>query len=123
MVARYLGGVADQDWDVVEACLAGSVRRDGPYGDDVEGIVDYLAFLRRTMPSLPGYRMDLDRVTALGDGRVVAELRETVDAGGAPLETHECLVFALADGLIERVSIYLRQAPVSPAAGAVGSAG
>ena len=78
--------MAGQDWASVERCLAPSVVRDGPFGDDVEGLEDYMGFLRRTMPSLAGYRMDIDRVTEMGDGRVLVELRETVEdrrgAGG-----------------------------------------
>jgi limonene-1,2-epoxide hydrolase len=121
LVERYLRAVAAQDWDSVEACLSPAVVRDGPFGDDFAGLDDYMAFLRRTMPSLPGYDMDIDRVTEMGDGRVLAELRETVDIGGEPLVTEECLVFVL-DDRITRISIYIRGAPVPPATRAVGSA-
>jgi ketosteroid isomerase-like protein len=121
LVERYLRAVAGQDWASVEACLSRSVVRDGPFGDDFEGLEDYMGFLRRTMPSLPGYEMDIDRVTEMGDGRVFVELRETVEMDGKPLVTDECLVFVL-DDRINRVSIYIRHAPVRPAARAVGSA-
>ena len=96
LAERYLRAVAAQDWASVERCLAPSVVRDGPFGDDVEGLEDYMGFLRRTMPSLPGYRMDIDRVTEMGDGRALVELRETVEIDGAPVVTDECLVFAVA---------------------------
>ena len=117
LVERYLRAVAAQDWPTVEGCLAPTVVRRGPFGDDVEGRVGYLALLRRTMPALPGYRMDLDRVTEAGDAagaaetgaiRVFAELRETVLVDGAPLETEECLVFEVG-GTIEVVSVYIRR--------------
>jgi len=121
LVERYLHAVAAQDWASVEACLSPAVVRDGPFGDDFAGLDDYMAFLRRTMPSLPGYDMDIDRVTETGGGRVFAELRETVEIDGEPLVTEECLVFAL-DDRITRVSIYIRRAPVRPATRAVGSA-
>jgi hypothetical protein len=75
------------------------------------------------MPSLPGYRMDLDRVTELGGGRVLVELRETVEIDGAPVVTDECLLLAVDDDdRITRVSIYLRRARARPAGRAVGFA-
>lgn len=122
LAERYLRAVAAQDWASVEECLTPSVVRDGPFGDDVEGLENYMGFLRRTMPSLPGYRMDIDRVTEMGDGRVLVELRETVEIDGAPVVTPECLVFFLADDRVARVSIYLRRAPVRPPGRAVGFA-
>jgi hypothetical protein len=109
---RYLQALARQDWDEVAACLAGGVLRRGPFGDDFEGDEDYLSFLKRTMPSLPGYKMDIDRVTGLHDGRAMVELRETVHMEAGPLVTHECLVFEVGpEGLLEEISVYIRQAP------------
>ncbi len=112
VVERYLRAVAAQDWAVVEACLAPAVVRRGPFADDFEGRAPYLEFLCRTMPSLPGYHMDLGRVTSLGsaeDGaRVVAELRETVEVDGVPLVTDEVLLFDVGDR-IEAVSVYIRR--------------
>jgi len=115
LAERYLRAVAGQDWESVERYLAPSVVRDGPFGDDVAGLEDYMGFLRRTMPSLSGYRMDIDRVTEMGDGRVLVELRETVEMDAARVVTHECLVFAVDGGRVSRVSIYIRRAPVRPA--------
>jgi hypothetical protein len=111
---RYLEAVARQDWDVVTRCLALRVVRHGPFGDDFEGATPYLSFLQRTMPSLPGYHMDIDRVTELDDRRVMVELRETVQLETGPLVTHECLVFVIgSEGLLEEISVYIRQAPPS----------
>ncbi len=109
LAERYLRAVAAQDWDVVTTCLARDVVRLGPFGDDFEEAEPYVAFLQRTMPTLPGYRLDIDRITEVGDDRVVVELRETVAIGGAPMVTHECLVFDVVGPLIARVAIYIRQ--------------
>ena len=109
MAERYLRAVAAQDWATVEACVAPDVVRLGPYGDDFEGRGPYLTFLQRTMPSLPGYRLDIDAVTEVGGGRVFVELRETVELDGVPLLTHECLVLDVADDRVARVAIYIRQ--------------
>jgi hypothetical protein len=66
------------------------------------------------MPTLPGYRMDVDRVTELGHQRTMAELRETIEVEGGPLVTHECLVFDTdADGLLQEIRIYIRQTPTA----------
>jgi SnoaL-like domain len=110
LAERYLHAVAEQDWATVMASVSPNVIRQGPFGDNVEGIEPYLDFLKRTMPALPGYRMDIDRVTELGDERAMVELRETIVVDTAPLETYECLVFdADADRLLAKISIYIRQ--------------
>jgi limonene-1,2-epoxide hydrolase len=115
LAEHYLVAVAGQDWDTVAASLDRQVIRHGPFGDDVRGLDDYLSFLRRTMPSLPGYRMDIDRVTDLGHQRALVELRETVDVDGQPLLTHECLVFEVnAAGLLAEIAVYIRQSPDPP---------
>ena len=112
VAVRYLEAVAGQDWGAVTACLASDVLRRGPFGDDFEGAPAYVSFLQRTMPALPGYRMDIDRVTDLGDQRALVELRETVELDSGTLVTHECLVFVVdPDGLLNEISIYIRQAP------------
>jgi limonene-1,2-epoxide hydrolase len=110
LAERYLRAVAAQDWPTVAAGMAPGVVRHGPFGHDtVVGADAYLDYLRHTMPALAGYRLDIDRVTDTGGGRVFVELRETVNVDGAPLLTHECLVFDVADGRIETVTIYIRQ--------------
>jgi hypothetical protein len=109
LAERYLLAVAAQDWAAVEASVAPGVVRRGPYGDDYATRGAYLAFLQRTMPALPGYRLDIDRVTEVGGGRVFVELRETVEIDGAPLLTHECLVFDVVEDQIATVAIYIRQ--------------
>jgi limonene-1,2-epoxide hydrolase len=110
LAERYLRAVAAQDWPTVAASIAPGVVRHGPFGHDtVVGADAYLDYLRHTMPALAGYRLDIDRVTDTGGGRVFVELCETVNVDGAPLLTHECLVFDVADSRIETVAIYIRQ--------------
>ncbi len=100
------------DWDEVTACLAPDVVRHGPFGDDYRGTTAYLAFLRETMPALPGYRLDIDRVTDLEAGRAMIELRETIEVESGPLVTWECLTFDVgADNLLREIAIYIRQDP------------
>jgi len=112
VAVRYLGALASQDWGAVTGCLAPDVVRRGPFGDNFRGAPAYVSFLQRTMPALPGYRMDVDRVTELGEQRVLVELRETIGLDSGPLVTHECLVFEVdSDGLVVEICIYIRQAP------------
>jgi ketosteroid isomerase-like protein len=113
LIRRYLDGVAGQDWAAVSECLAVDVRRVGPFGDVYEGREQYLAFLRRTMPALAGYSMDVERVLHTGDeNAAVAELTETVELDGRPVRTPESLVFDLDDdGRIRHIAIYIQQRP------------
>jgi ketosteroid isomerase-like protein len=110
---RYLAAVSDQDWDTVASCITDGIHRVGPFGDVYTGRDSYVEFLRDTMPSLMGYRMDIDRVTHTADEAVtVVELRETVDLDGTPVVTRECIVCEVdGSGLICQVSIYIQRSP------------
>lgn len=112
LVEGYLRAVATHDWDRLRASVHTDVVRIGPFGDTYKGRDDYVAFLSQLMPTLPGYSMDLARVTYVDDGRrAVAELSETVTVDGSPLVTPEALLFDLdADGLITRIEIFTRHA-------------
>src|SRR4051794_12920097 len=96
VVRRYLDAMVAHDWQGLAACLAPDVVRLGPYGDDYQGVDEYVAFLRRTLESLDGYVMRVDRVSAVGSDVVLAELSETVSVDGSRLETPEALVFDIA---------------------------
>jgi len=108
VIERYLQALVDGDWATFAGCLADDgFIRVGPYGDTYSTKADYVAFLTDLMPTLPGYRMEVSRVTYAGDGLAFAELAETVEVDGTPLRTRECLTFALADdGRIRRVEIF-----------------
>ena len=110
VVGRYLTAVAGQDWETLADCVAEDVRRTGPFGDRYEGREAYVGFLRQLMPTLEGYRMDVERIVATDEGRtVVAELSETVELDGRPVRTPESLVFDLDDaGRISRIAIYIQ---------------
>jgi ketosteroid isomerase-like protein len=113
VVHRYLETLTAHDWDAFAACLADDVVRVGPYGDTYATKPVYVSFLSSLMPTLRGYSMDVGRVTYSADGRrAVAELSETVVVDGAPKLTPEALVFDIgADGLIERIRIYIQDLP------------
>jgi ketosteroid isomerase-like protein len=109
IVERYLGAIVAHDWDAVEMTIADDIVRVGPYGDRFDGRADYLTYISATMPKLPGYSMDLHRVTYVDGGRAFAELSETVELDGKPMLTPEVLVFEIdGHGLISRVEIFIQ---------------
>lgn len=106
---RYLDAVAGHDWEALRGCLAEDVVRVGPFGDTYTPKGPYLEFLTALMPTLGGYSMRVDRVLYAGSV-AVAELSETVEVDGSPVETPEALVFDLDDdGRITRIGIYIRR--------------
>jgi predicted ester cyclase len=112
VVEGYLHAVATQDWHGMRASVRDDVVRIGPFGDTYTGRDAYIEFLSNLMPTLPGYSMDVARVTYLDDGcRAIAELSETVTIDGVPTVTPEVLLFDLdAKGRIERIEIFTRRA-------------
>ena len=102
--------MVDHDWDALRACLRPDVVRNGPFRDEYRGRDDYVAFLRELMPSLPGYSMEVARVTYADGGRHrVRRARGDGDRRRQPLRTEESLVFELdADGHIARIDIFIK---------------
>ena len=106
VVTEFLDAMVAHDWERMARCVAETVCRVGPYGDEYKGRDDYVAFIADTLPRLPDYRMEVTRVVATGDV-VVAELSETVRVDGKPLRTPEALVFELdAEGRIAHIAVY-----------------
>jgi ketosteroid isomerase-like protein len=109
VVEQYLDRLVAHDWDGMAACLTPDVVRVGPFGDTYTPRDRYVAFLAELMPQLTNYSMKVARVI-YGDGVAVAELSETLDVDGAPLETPEALVFDLDDaGRIAHIAIYIQR--------------
>ena len=110
-VERYLACLAVHDWDGLAATIADDdLIRDGPYRDLVEGKQPYLKFLRGVFAALQGYRLDVQRISHASDRVCYVELSETFDIDGVPTDYPECLVFELnPDGLINRVSVFIKQ--------------
>lgn len=110
IVERYLEAVVGHDWDTLTDCLAEDVVRVGPFLDTYTSRGPYVEFLASLMPGLPGYSMRVDRVLYQGSV-ALAQLSETVEVDGKPLETPEALVFELdGDGRIARIEIYIQRA-------------
>ena len=107
LIETYLDALVAGDWDTFAGCLADDgFTRVGPFGDVKATKDEYVAFLSDLMPTLPGYSMDVTRVTYV-DSLAFAELSETVEVDGTPLRTPECLTFELTDdGRIQRVEVF-----------------
>ncbi len=119
LVERFLDAMADHDWAAMGDCVTDDVHRVGPYGDTYDGKENYVAFISGLLPSLPGYLMEVDRVTYTGDGLAFAELAETVELDGRPHRTPEVLVFGLTgrpEPRIRTIEIYIQTLPRSEGA-------
>ena len=114
VIETYLDALVRGDWETFANCLADDgFTRVGPYGDVKPSKPEYVAFLADLMPTLPGYSMDVTRVTYVGS-LAFAELSETVEVDGTPLRTPECLTFELTEeGRIRHVEVFTQtRAPV-----------
>jgi limonene-1,2-epoxide hydrolase len=110
VVEEYLRSMVDHDWDALAATLAPDVVRSGPYLDDYRGAPAYVGFLAETVPALDHYELEVARVWGDGDGRVCAELSETVTLGGGRLRTDEAIVFDVDEfDRIVAVQVFLRK--------------
>ncbi len=109
VVERYLRSLVDHDWEGLEQTLAPDVVRRGPYLDDYRGAPAYTEFLKATLAALTDYELEIARVWGDGDGRVCAELSETVTLDGARLHTDEAVVFDVDSGRIVAVQVFLRK--------------
>ena len=115
-VGGYLGALRAQDWDALRALLAPDVVRHGPYGDHFTDRDTYVAFLIETFAELGDYEMEVHRVFGAAD-RVCVELAETATIGDQRLRTEEAVVFAVHDGLIREVRVFLQRSVPIPASG------
>ena len=107
-VGGYLDALRRQDWTALRATLDPRVVRHGPYGDDVTGAEAYVDFLARTFTMLGDYELEVHRTFGT-DARVCVELAETATVGEDRLRTEEAVVFAVADGAITEVRVFLQR--------------
>ncbi|MCU1462918.1 MAG: ketosteroid isomerase-like protein [Acidimicrobiales bacterium] len=106
VIERFLSAMTAHDWEAMGDCVTDDVHRVGPYGDVYDGRAEYVEFISKLLPTLPGYVMQVDRVTYADGGRLAfAELSETVDGTRTP----EALVFELDGDRINHIAIYLSQ--------------
>ena len=111
IVERYLDALTHHDWDRFAACLHDDFTRVGPYGDTYSSKAEYVAYISDLLPMLPGYAMEVNRVSYAGNV-AYAELTETVTVDDQPLRTPECITFDLTDdGRIARIEVFIQTWP------------
>ena len=67
LIETYLDALVEGDWRTFASCLADDgFTRVGPFGDVKATKGEYVTFLSDLMPTLPGYSMDVTRVTYSG---------------------------------------------------------
>lgn len=106
IVEDFLAAMVAHDWTAMGACVTDDLVRIGPYRDECRGRDAYVEFISSLLPTLPGYSMDVGRVTYVGD-LAFAELSETV----VGVRTDEALVFEIRDDRIARVDVYIKVRP------------
>lgn len=110
VVEAYLDAIQSHDWTRLADCVTDDIVRVGPYGDTYTGRDDYIGYISKLMPTLPGYGMDVKRVTITG-GDAFVELSETVEVAGLPTVTNEVLVLRLDGDRIARIEIFIQRSP------------
>jgi len=111
VVETFIEAYAERDWDRLATCFSpGGFTRIGPYVDRIGSAEEYLAFLRRVVPTLKdSYELTARRVVYT-DGFAVAELIEHLDVDGELTDIPEAIVFDLdGEGLIKEMHLYLQQ--------------
>jgi limonene-1,2-epoxide hydrolase len=111
VVERYLTCLAAHDWDGLAATIADEgLTREGPFCDLIEGKDHYIAYLRKVLTALQGHRLDVKRVSHVGNRVCYVELTEAFEIDGVPTAWPECLLFEQRDdGLISHVSVFFKQ--------------
>jgi hypothetical protein len=111
VVEDFVDAYGAHDWDRLATCFSSeSFTRIGPYADVISGRDEYLAFLRRVVPTLKGnYRLLAERVTYAGSV-AVGELVEHLEVDGELRDIPEVIVFDLdGDGRIKKMRLFLQQ--------------
>jgi len=109
-----------RDWDRLAGCFSvDDFERIGPFVDVIADSGDYVAFLRRVVPTLgDDYRLEIERIVYVPAERTAfAQLIEHYAVDGVVRDTPEVIIFGLDDrDRIRRMRLYVQrpgaQAPV-----------
>jgi uncharacterized protein (TIGR02246 family) len=118
---RAIAAVNERDIDGYLALCAPDVEQVSPL-TPLEGINQGAEGIRRYFSGLDEgastFHLDLERVEAVGDDRVLMFTRVTaVSKGGVPFDHRAANVYELAEGKIRRVQIFLDRAAALAAVG------
>ena len=112
-VEDYIEYYGTHQWEQLRGVFdAGDFTRVGPYLDLFTDVGAYVDFLEQVVPTMGAeYELQVERIIYAADGNVVvAQLIEHLELDGEMTDIPETIVFDLnAEGLIRRMSLYLKQ--------------
>ena len=118
-IDRYLEGVRQKDWALLESAVAPDIVRRSPFTDEapVKGRTAYVAFNRNSIMALHEYRIEIrDRVIS-ADGRqafVRGHEWVWVSAAADPVDYDLVLWIDLDEsGLISAIDGYIKQLDIT----------
>jgi ketosteroid isomerase-like protein len=111
-VERAVAAVNERDIDRYLACCTENVELQtplAPIGGAYEGVDAIRRFFADIEDTSPDFRLDLERVEAIGADRVLAFLRTSASgrASGIPSAYATTNVYDFVDGKIRRIRIFL----------------
>jgi ketosteroid isomerase-like protein len=122
IVERALAALNERDIDGYLACCTEDIQLRTPLSP-VEGVYEGADGIRRFFADIeaagPDFRLDLERLEAVGGERVLAFLRVTVHgrASGLPTPAETGNVYEFEEGKIRRIQIFLDRGEALEAAG------
>ena len=112
-VEDYITYYGAHQWAQLKTCFdALDFMRTGPYLDVFTDVDKYVDFLEEVVPSMGAdYELQVERIVYTpGEKVAFAQLIEHLELDGAMVDIPETIVFDLTDdGLIRRMSLYLKQ--------------
>jgi hypothetical protein len=112
-VEDYLEYYGTHQWEQLRTVFdAADFKRTGPYLDVFTDVDKYVDFLEEVVPTMGAeYELQVERIIYTPDGKVAfAQLIEHLELDGAMTDIPEAIVFDFNDdGLIRRMSLYLKQ--------------
>jgi ketosteroid isomerase-like protein len=111
IVRRAIAAINARDLDGYLACCTEGVELRTPFdalGGVYRGRQGIERFLGDIEDAAPDFRIDLERLNAIGPDRVLAFMRasSTGRASGIPMGTEQANVYDLIDGKISRIRIF-----------------
>jgi hypothetical protein len=112
-VEDYVAYYGAHEWDRLRTVFDhADFVRTGPYLDLFTDVDAYVTFLEEVVPTMGAdYELQIERVVYTpGEKVAFAQLIEHLELNGAMVDIPETIVFDLNDdGLIRRMSLYLKQ--------------
>jgi hypothetical protein len=112
-VEDYIEYYGSHQWDQLKTIFdTGDFKRIGPYLDVFTDVTQYVDFLEEVVPTMGAdYELQVERIVyAPGEKVAFAQLIEHLELDGEMTDIPETIVFDLNDeGLIRRMSLYLKQ--------------